>query len=319
MKIDSLSVVIPVFNDEEVLEELYRRLKPVIDQLTDVYEIIFVDDGSTDNSYSNLLKLYEKDINIKIIKLAKNFGQPNSTSAGLEAASSEIIILMDSDLQDRPEDIPKLVDALLKNDVSMAISRWISRKDPLFKRVVSMLFNYVLGKITSIKRLPNLGLFRAIRKDIIDEIKKIPEKTGTTIGLLYWSGFKYVTVDLERDSRFAGKSGYNLSKMFKLAFDLIFSYSLFPIRISSIIGVVFSISGFLYGGYLIYNKILGDRVIPGWTSIVVLILFISGLQFILIGILGEYIGRIYLETKGRPKYVIEKFISRSNKNGSGRM
>ncbi|MCX7735839.1 MAG: glycosyltransferase family 2 protein [Candidatus Kapabacteria bacterium] len=306
-----LSVVIPVYNDEEVLEELYRRLKPVIDSITEKYEIIFVDDGSKDKSFDKLIDLYQKDDNIRIIKFSKNFGQQNSIAAGLEHSKGDLVVLMDSDLQDRPEDIPKLINAMKENNVSMAIAKWKTRDDSFFKVLVSKLFYNVSKKITSIQHPPNVGGFRVIGKNVIDEIKKINEKTGTTISLIYWAGFKYVTVDVERDARFAGKSGYNIKKMFKLAFDRIFSYSLFPIRVANFIGLSLSIIGFFYGAYLLIERLTGTKFSPGWTSIIVLVLFLSGIQFILMGVIGEYLGRIYLEAKGRPKYIIENYISKN--------
>lgn len=303
----SISVLIPLYNDEEVIMELFKRLLPVLNHLTTSYEIIFIDDGSKDRSWSIVEKLKAENDFIFGIKLTRNFGQQNAISAGLDHAQKDIVILMDSDLQDRPEDIPKLVDALLQSDASMAIAKWITRKDSYFKKTASLFFYRVSQKITHINHQPNLGVFRAIKKSAIDELKKYQEKTSTTLSVLYWIGSDYVTVELERDKRFAGISGYTFKKMLKLALDRIFSFSMFPIRLATYIGLCVSLISFISGGILIVRRMQG-MVAPGWTSIIVLILFLSGINFLFLGIIGEYIGRTFLETKQRPKYIVKKII-----------
>jgi glycosyltransferase involved in cell wall biosynthesis len=306
-KIDRLSILIPVFNDEEVLDELNHRLMHVLPTLADQFEIVLVDDGSSDSSWAKIEQLKKANSHILGIKLMRNFGQQNAISAGLDYVHGDIVVLMDSDLQDKPEDIPELIDAVMKNDASMAIARWKSRKDGFFKRSVSRIFYRVSQKITKIKHEPNLGVFRAIRKEVIEELKKYQEKTSTTLSLLYWIGVDYVTVELDRDARFAGKSGYNLSKMLKLTLDRIFSFSMFPIRVAVYSGLLVSTISFILGISLILRYIYG-QVAPGWTSIIVLVLFLFGLNFLFMGIIGEYLGRIFLESKQRPKYIIKKII-----------
>jgi len=309
----SLSIVIPVFNDQEVLQELYIRLKPVVDKLTDNYEIILVDDGSKDNSWNEILQLRTLDDNIVAVKLARNFGQQNSIAAGLDISQNEIVVLMDSDLQDKPEDIPLLINALVENDVSMAIAQWDERKDSPFKLFVSKLFYQVSNRITSIHTQPFLGVFRAMKREVVLEMKNFPEKTASTLSILYYIGSDYIAVPLKRDARFAGKSGYNLRKMLSLTASRIFSFSMFPIRIATYIGFSISLISFVYGIVLIIKRLLGN-VSVGWTSTIVLILFLFGLNFAFLGILGEYVGKIFLETKQRPKYLIGKIIKK-NKNG----
>lgn len=306
-KIHSLSVVIPVYNDEEVLPALFERLWPVLKEVASRYEIIFIDDGSKDNSWRIIEKLKKGHDFIKGIKLSRNFGQQNSISAGLDHVNNDIVVLMDSDLQDRPEDIPKLIDALIDNDASMAIAKWITRKDKWLKRSLSKLFYMTSQKLTSISHEPGLGVFRVLRKSVIDESKKYHEKTSTTLSILYWIGSDYVTVPLERDKRYAGASGYTLGKMLKLALDRIFSFSMFPIRLAMYIGLTTALISFIVGIILIIRRVYG-MVAPGWTSLIVLILFMFGINFFFLGIIGEYIGRIFLETKQRPKYIVRKII-----------
>jgi glycosyltransferase involved in cell wall biosynthesis len=221
---DKISVLVPVFNNQGVLDELNKRLVQILSQICNEYEIVLVDDGSKDNSWEKIAALKKQNDHIMGIKLMRNFGQQNAIAAGLEHVSGDIVVLMDADLQDRPEDIPMLVEALLESNASMAIAKWKSRKDDFFKKFASRLFYRVSQKITKIKHQPNLGVFRAIRKEEIEELKKYKERTSSTLSLLYWIGMDYVTVELERDARFAGKSGYTLKKMLKLALDMIFSF-----------------------------------------------------------------------------------------------
>lgn len=303
--VENLSVVIPVYNDQEVLQELHRRLTPVLQTIATTYEVVLVDDGSKDHSWEEIMKLRESDDHIVAVKLVRNFGQQNSIAAGLHIAKGDIIVLMDSDLQDRPEDIPVLIETLEKSGASMAIAQWQTRQDTWAKRTVSNLFNRVSNTITAIHIEPHLGVFRAIRRSVVDELKKFPEKTSTTLSLLYYIGANYAIVPLHRDARFAGKSGYNIRKMFGLTFARIFSFSMFPIRVVTYMGICMSAISFLVGIGLIFYKIFG-RVVTGWTSTIVLMLFLFGLNFAFLGILGEYLGKVFLETKQRPNYIIEK-------------
>lgn len=304
----ALSIVIPVYNDEDVLDELVRRLIPVAKSLSEDYEVIFIDDGSRDQSWKILIKLQKSNPKLKIIKLARNFGQSNSTAAGLDHASGDIIVIMDSDLQDRPEDIPKLIQSMEENDTDMAIVKWISRKDSFSKKFFSKFFHSISNRITNLHYEPGLGVFRVLRKNALDQIKSIPETTGTTLSLMYWSGFDYSIVELQRDARYAGASGYNLRKMLKLAADRIFSYSRFPIRVATYVGLTVGGLSIIFGILLIIKRLVNENIPAGWTSTLVLLAFLFGINFFFLGIIGEYLGRTYLESKGRPKYIISRII-----------
>ena len=302
--VKQLSIVVPVYNDQEVLHELHRRLNEVLPQIADEYEIVMVDDGSCDKSWPVMCQLKESDEHVVAVKLSRNFGQQNSIAAGLSVAKGDVIVLMDSDLQDRPEDIPVLLNRLEESGAQMAIAQWQSRQDTGFKKFVSKLFFVVSDKITDIHVLPRLGNFRAMRRSVLDELKNFPEKTATTMSLLYYIGNNYVPVPLTRDARFAGKSGYNLRKMLGLTFARIFSFSLFPIRLATYSG--FCMTGLsLIVALILILRWFFSNVAPGWTSMIVLILFLSGLNFAFLGIIGEYLGKIFLETKQRPRFVIE--------------
>ena len=303
-KIYNLSIVIPVYNDEEVLLELNTRISKVAPSLADSYELVLIDDGSKDKSWEEICKLKQINENIVAVKLVRNFGQQNAIAAGLHVAKGDVIVLMDSDLQDRPEDIHLLLDALDKSNASMAIAQWVSREDSFFKKFVSNLFYQVSDKITNIHIQPKLGCFRAMRREVVDELRNFPEKTATTLSLLYFIGSNYVCVPLKRDARFAGTSGYNIRKMLSLTFARIFSFSLFPIRLATYIGLFITLLSFILGIIFIIKYFVTD-VAHGWTSVIVLILFLFGLNFAFLGIIGEYLGKIFLETKQRPKFIIE--------------
>ena len=304
----SISVVVPIYNDSEVIHELIKRLSPVLESITADYEIILVDDGSRDDSWLQMLAVRQANASIKAVRLSRNFGQQSAIAAGLSLTSKELIVLMDSDLQDRPEDIPVLIDALLADEkATMAIAQWEERKDSRFKLAVSRLFQRVSNSITEIHTMPRLGIFRVMKKSVVEELRNFSEKTATTVSLLYYIGSRYIAVPLKRDARFAGKSGYNLSKMLALTFARIFSFSMFPIRIVTYLGALLCVGSMVTALALIIYKLVGN-VVAGWTSMMVLMLFLFGLNFAFLGVLGEYIGRIFLETKQRPKFMIDEIV-----------
>ena len=305
---NSLSVVVPIYNDQEVIAELLRRLTAVLESIVKEYEIILVDDGSRDSSWEIMNAERAQREHLRIARLSRNFGQQNAIAAGLSLTTKDLIVLMDSDLQDRPEDIPTLIDALLTDkEATMAIAQWEERKDSRMKIAVSRLFQHVSNRITDIHTMPRLGIFRVMKKSVVEELRRFPEKTATAVSLLYFIGHKYVAVPLKRDARFAGKSGYNLRKMLALTFARIFSFSMFPIRMVTYMGALLCIGSMLAACGLIIYKMVGN-VVTGWTSMMVLMLFLFGLNFAFLGILGEYIGRIFLETKQRPNFIIEQVI-----------
>ena len=304
----SISVVVPIYNDQEVIAELHRRLRPVLEAITDRYELILIDDGSRDQSWEEMLKVRQANEHVRAVRLSRNFGQQSAIAAGLSLTSNDLIVLMDSDLQDRPEDIPTLIDALLADpQAMMAIAQWEERKDSRMKLAVSRLFQRVSNSITEIHTVPRLGIFRVMKKSVVEELRNFPEKTATTVSLLYYIGSRYVAVPLKRDARFAGKSGYNLSKMLALTFARIFSFSMFPIRMVTYMGAFLCIGSMVAALALVIYKLVGN-VVTGWTSMMVLMLFLFGLNFAFLGIVGEYIGRIFLETKHLPKFMIGEIV-----------
>ena len=301
----TFSVVIPVYNDEEVLEELHSQLVESLQEWCRSYEVIYVDDGSRDRSFEVLQELRAKDRCIRLVKLARNFGQANAIAAGLDRAESDVVVIMDSDLQDRPSDVRRLVEAMDESGMPMAIAQWVRRKESLYRRFLSECFYWVSRHLTPLRYDRGLGVFRALSRDVVLQLRASRERTGTYLSFMLWTGLPHVAVRLERDPRFAGHSGYTLRKMLALSAERLFSYSLAPVRFAVLSGVFLAVVSVVLGVGLLARQVFWGHVVPGWTSIVVLVLFLFGMNFLILGVLGEYIGRVYVEARQRPRYVVE--------------
>ena len=302
----TLDVVVPLYNDEEVIEKLCTAVLSSLGNEFKSLRLILIDDGSKDDSHKAALEMKDLHAEIEVIKLAGNFGQHRAILAGLRATKAELVAVMDSDLQDRPEHIPTLVKRMLEDGTSMAIARRFRRVDSLRKRVSSRLFATTSNLLVPFKVDPHLGAFRVMKQSIVKQICDVKENTGTPFSMLYSLRVPYSAVDLERDGRVAGSSGYTLKKSLKLASDRIMTYSTKPIRLAIVLGIIFGLFSIAIAGYSIANFILQDRVAPGWTSIVFVTSFFGGLNLLFLGILGEYIGRIYIESRGIPNYIVQE-------------
>ena len=301
-----LDVVVPLYNDEEVIESLCETVFNTLQNKFQSIRMILIDDGSTDESYSVALRMRSVYDAIDVIKLAGNFGQHRAILAGLRSTSADLVAVMDSDLQDRPEHIPPLVERMLEDGTSLAIARRIRRVDSLRKRLFSRLFATTSNLLVPFKVDPHLGAFRVMRQSIVKQICEVKEHTGTPFSMLYSLRVPYSAVDLEREARTAGTTGYTFKKSLKLASDRIMTYSIKPIRLAIVLGIMFGLFSIAIAGYSIVNYILVDRVAPGWTSIVFVTSFFGGLNLLFLGILGEYIGRIYIESRGVPNYIVQE-------------
>ena len=301
-----LDVVVPLYNDEEVIESLCETVFNTLQNKFQSIRMILIDDGSTDESYSVALRMRSVYDAIDVIKLAGNFGQHRAILAGLRSTSADLVAVMDSDLQDRPKHIPALVERMLEDGTSLAIARRIRRVDSLRKRLFSRLFATTSNLLVPFKIDPHLGAFRVMRQSIVKQICEVKEHTGTPFSMLYSLRVPYSAVDLEREARTAGTTGYTFKKSLKLASDRIMTYSIKPIRLAIVLGIMFGLFSIAIAGYSIVNYILVDRVAPGWTSIVFVTSFFGGLNLLFLGILGEYIGRIYIESRGVPNYIVQE-------------
>ena len=301
----SLDVVVPLYNDEEVIEELCKTVFNVLEEQFKSVRLILIDDGSHDNTYQTAKKMRKEFDKTEVIRLAGNYGQHRAILAGLRATKADIVAVMDSDLQDRPEHISIMVDRMLEEDTSMAIAKRIRRVDSRMKKITSRLFGAVSNILVPFKVDPHLGAFRVIRKSVVNQVCAVKEHTGTPFSMLYSLQVPFTIVELERDARIAGTTGYTFKKSLKLASDRIMTYSTKPIRLAIVLGVLFGLFSMGIAGYSIVNYVIQDKVAPGWTSIVFVTSFFGGLNLLFLGILGEYIGRIYIESRGVPNYMIQ--------------
>jgi dolichol-phosphate mannosyltransferase len=303
------SVIIPVFNEQECLHELHRRLLNVAEERKEFdWEFIFIDDGSTDQSPQIIQKLHQEDPRVKALKLSKNFGSHIAIKAGFDHCSGDVAIVIAADMQDPPELITSFLEKWEEGEhIIWGIRK--NRKDPLLRRFVAKTFYWVVRKVA----LPNYplqgtGSFCLVDRKVINTLRLCEERNRVTFGLVSWLGFKQGEIFYERKERFAGTSKWGLAKMAKTAIDSFVSFSYFPIRIISYFGVIVSIISFLLGIYVILNKILAGARVMGWSSLMLTMLFLGGIQLIMLGIIGEYIWRIAEDTKRRPLYIVEKQI-----------
>ena len=301
----SLDVVVPLYNDREVIEDLCKTVFNVLEGQFKSVRLILIDDGSYDDTYQTAKKMRKEFDKTEVIRLAGNYGQHRAILAGLRATNADIVAVMDSDLQDRPEHISMMVDRMLEEDTSMAIAKRIRRLDSRMKKITSRLFGAVSNILVPFKVDPHLGAFRVIRKSVVSQVCAVKEHTGTPFSMLYSLRVPFTIVELERDARIAGTTGYTFKKSLKLASDRIMTYSTKPIRLAIVLGVLFGLFSMGIAGYSIVNYVIQDKVAPGWTSIVFVTSFFGGLNLLFLGILGEYIGRIYIESRGVPNYMIQ--------------
>lgn len=301
-----LSIVVPVFNEDSNIYLLYNRTVKALNPLAVDYELIFVNDGSKDNSLSILEQLSKEDARVKYIDFSRNFGHQIAVSAGLEHAAGNRIAIIDADLQDPPE---LLADMYKKMDDNFQVvyARRRSRKGESFlKKLTAKLFYRILSSITNIDIPLDTGDFRMIDRKVLLVLNQMPEQEKFLRGQISWIGFNQTSIDYDRDERNGGKTGYTYKKMFQFALNGITSFSDFPLRFASIMGFTVSGIAFLIMLYTLYSKFILKDVIQGWTSIMLSVMFIGGIQLICLGIIGEYIKRISTNIKKRPLYVINK-------------
>ncbi len=303
-----LSVIVPIYNEEEVLPHLYTQTKTVLERLAVPYEIIFIDDGSKDASLSLLKKFSQENQAVKIISFSRNFGHQTALTAGLQFTSGKAVAILDGDLQDPPEVIEKFFEQW-KNGYEVVYGIRLNRKENPLKRILYKLY-YRLLRILSKTVIPlDSGDCCLMDRTIVALLNKMPERNRFIRGLRSWVGFRQIGIPYDRDRRFAGKPKYTLLKLVRLGLDGIISFSEIPLKGSIIIGFSISTLSVFYSLYIILNRLFHatDRL-PGWSTIVVAITFLGGIQLMVMGFLGEYVLRIYDEIKGRPQYIIDSLI-----------
>lgn len=298
----SLSIVIPVYNEEETLPELYKRLSKLGQSLNREYEIILANDGSSDDSWAVIQELSEKDSHFKGVCLSRNFGHQVCLTAGLEHATGDLIVMMDADLQDPPELIPKMIRAHEKGGFDVVYAVREERKgETWFKKFSASLYYRILETFTQISIPVDTGDFRLITRQALDCLLSIKERDRFIRGLFTWIGFNQTGIKYKRDERYRGETKYPLRKMIRFAIDGITSFSRVPLQAATWLGFLSALIGFIYAINVIWDRFTGSTV-PGWASLSVIVLFFGGVQLITLGVLGEYVGRIFDEVKRRPLY-----------------
>ncbi|WP_419735264.1 glycosyltransferase family 2 protein [Pseudomonas sp. COR18] len=305
-----ISLVVPVYNEEQAIPVFYEAVRREL--LAEPYEveIVFVNDGSTDNTESVAQYLALRDNDTLLINFSRNFGKEPALFAGIEFASGDAVIPIDVDLQDPIEVIPRMI-AQWQNGADVVLAKRRSRStDSYLKRQSSTLFYRVMNRIAYSHIEENVGDFRLMDRKVIDVIKKLPEYQLFMKGVLSWAGFTTRVIEYDRAPRTHGKSKFNGWKLWNLALDGITSFSTLPLRLWTYIGGLISLGSLLYALYMVSDKLLFGNTVPGYPSLMTAILFLSGVQLIGLGILGEYIGRIYIEAKHRPRYVIRATVGK---------
>ncbi len=301
----ALSVVVPIYNEEAIIPELYERLSKAVSAITSSYELIFINDGSKDQSLAELLKLTQQDTRVFYINFSRNFGHQIAVSAGLDACRGEAVVIIDGDLQDPPELIPELY-AKYNEGYEVVYAKRRERKgEGAFKKYTAKWFYRILRGITNIDIPLDTGDFRLVDKKVVNYLKQMPEQNKFLRGQIAWLGFKQTAVLFDRDKRKYGKTGYPLSKMLRFAMDGITGFSDIPLQLVTRLGLTISLLSFLIIMYAVYSHFVLHRTITGWTSLIISSMFIGGVQLISIGIIGEYISRINKNVLKRPLYIIE--------------
>ena len=308
-----ISVVSPVYKAERIVEELIKRVKTVLAQITENYEIILVNDCSPDNSWEMIVQESEKEHRIKGINLSRNFGQHYAITAGLDYAKGDWVIVMDCDLQDSPEEISKLYDKA-KEGWDIVVAKRVKRQDKLFKRLSSKLFNWIYASLSGIDVNSSTANFGIYHSQVINEYNKMPEVARSFPSLIRYIGFKSCIIDVRHSKRSEGASSYTFSKLFYLAGDVILSNSNKPLKICITLGFIMSIISFLMAFYNLMAYYFGLIEVPGFTTTVFSIWFIGGLMLTFIGIISLYIGKIFNQVKGRPLYIISEMVNIGPKN-----
>lgn len=300
-----LSVVLPVYNESDNLPELARRLGAVLESLGDTYEVIFVDDGSQDATQGILRSLHARDPHVRIVRLSRNFGHQAAISAGIDHARGDVIVVMDADLQDPPEEIPNLL-AYWRQGYQVVYAIRHQRKEGLLKRSAYGFFYRSLHQVASVEIPLDAGDFCAIDRQVADVLRSMPERNRFIRGIRSWIGFRQIGVPYNRAARYAGKPKYSLFKLTRLALDGFFSFSYLPLRLASLLGLLVSVAGFFLAVWTIYKRLVLPEFPSGFATIVVGMMFLGGIQLLALGMIGEYVGRIFDEVKQRPLYIVRE-------------
>ena len=312
-----VSIVSPVYQEEQGIEEFHRRLSASLEDLADElrFEIVYVNDGSTDRSLDLLEKLAADDDRVRVVDLSRNFGHQVALSAGVDHAHGDAVVVIDSDLQDPPEVIPEMIQRW-RDGFKVVYGVRVSRAgETRFKLVTSKLYYGLMDRISEVPLPRQAGDFRLLDRRVVDVLDQMPERNRYVRGMVAWVGFPQCAVEYERDPRFAGSTNYTLGRMIRLALDGLTSFSDRPLRLATQLGVIVMVLSFAVAGWTIVASVfdLGSSS-RGWSSLMAVVLLLGGVQLLCIGVLGEYLGRVYRETKGRPLYVVNEVLGSTERD-----
>lgn len=305
----SLSIVVPVHDEEAVLPEFHRRLAVVLDALGSDAEILYVNDGSTDGSMAVLAQFHRDDPRVGVIDLSRNFGKEAAMTAGLDAASGDAVVIIDADLQDPPECIPDMVDAWQSGCDLVLMRRRSRRHEGWIKRATASAFYRTIGRMSMIDIPENVGDFRLLSRRAVEALRRFPERSRFMKGLFAWIGFSSREIEYDRDGRFAGTTKWNYWRLWNFALEGITSFSAVPLKLASYIGLATSVAAFLYGAYVVAKTLLIGDPVRGYPTLVTLVLLLGGLQLMALGIIGEYLARMFVEVKQRPLYFVQQRLA----------
>jgi len=301
-----ISLVVPVYNEEESLGLFFDEITQVMEKTECDWEIICIDDGSIDATYEKLQEFKKSNGKIKILSFSRNFGKEIALTAGIDYTSGDAVIPIDVDLQDPPELILEMIKKWQEGFDVVLATRKTRGSDGFFKKFTAGVFYKIIGKYSNVEIPANTGDFRLMDKKVVDVVKQLPEKTRFMKGIFAWVGFKSTQIYFDRPERAQGETSWSIGRLFGLAFDGIFSFTTIPLRIWLYIGVIISLISFSYAGFIIFQTVIMGIDVPGYASLMTVVLFMGGVQLLSLGVIGEYIARIYRETKQRPLYILDK-------------
>jgi glycosyltransferase involved in cell wall biosynthesis len=304
----TLSVVVPAYNEQEVLPEFHRRLAAVLDGLAVRAEIVYVNDGSSDSTWALLNTLRESDARVALVDLSRNFGKEIAMSAGLDHANGDAVVVIDADLQDPPELIPDMLRAWAEGFDVVLMRRKSRAQESWLKKATARAFYRAIGRMGTIDIPENVGDFRLLSRRAVAALRRFPERSRFMKGLFAWIGFPCREIEYDRDGRYAGETKWNYWRLWNFALEGITSFSVVPLKAASYVGFATALTAFAYGVYVIAKTLLYGDPVRGYPTLIVVVLFLGGLQLMALGIIGEYLARMFIEVKQRPLYLIQSCL-----------
>lgn len=312
-----LSIIVPAYNEQDVLTRFHQRLSAVIDNLGLSAEIIYVNDGSTDQTLNVISQLQENDLRVGIVNLSRNFGKEIAMTAGLDFSCGQAVIVIDADLQDPPELIPELIKEWQNGYDVVYAQRTTRNGESAIKKATAFLFYRLIQRLSRVQIPTDTGDFRLLSRRAVTALEQLREQHRFMKGLFAWIGFPQKAVPYQRDCRFAGTSKWSYWKLWNFALEGITSFTTAPLKLATYLGLFSAVAAFLYGIYIVVLTLTSGNPVPGYPSLLVVILFFGGIQLFSIGVLGEYLGRMFVETKNRPLYIVERHSRPQNNLSSG--